>query len=68
MITCSLATMTMASQGAEVIKIEPTLKGDKMRQIGKRRRATYSSDTQELMRCKGDSTGCSKGKKANFCI
>ena len=25
MITCSLATMTMASQGAEVIKIEPTL-------------------------------------------
>ncbi len=34
MITCSLATMTMASQGAEVIKIEPTLIGDKMRPLG----------------------------------
>ena len=34
MITCSLATMTMASQGAEVIKIEPTAIGDKMRPLG----------------------------------
>ena len=34
MITCSLAAMTMAAQGAKVIKIEPPLMGDKMRPLG----------------------------------
>ena len=34
MITCSLAAMTMASQGAKVIKVEPPLVGDKMRPLG----------------------------------
>ena len=34
MITCSLAAMTMASQGAEVIKVEPPEGGDKMRRLG----------------------------------
>jgi len=34
MITCSLAAMTMASQGAKVIKVEPPLMGDKMRPLG----------------------------------
>ena len=34
MITCSLAAMTMSSQGAQVIKVEPPIMGDKMRQLG----------------------------------
>ena len=34
MITCSLAAMTMASQGAKVIKVEPPQMGDKMRPLG----------------------------------
>ena len=34
MITCSLAAMTMASQGAQVIKVEPPQMGDKMRPLG----------------------------------
>ena len=34
MITCSLAAMTMAAQGAEVIKVEPPAMGDKMRPLG----------------------------------
>ena len=34
MRTCSLAAMTMASQGAEVIKVEPPEGGDKMRRLG----------------------------------
>lgn len=34
MITCSLAAMTMAAQGAKVIKVEPPLMGDKMRPLG----------------------------------
>ena len=34
MITCSLAAMTMASQGAEVIKVEPPEGEDKMRRLG----------------------------------
>lgn len=34
MITASLATMTLASQGAEVIKIEPLGIGDPMRMLG----------------------------------
>jgi len=34
MITCSLAAMTMSSQGAEIIKVEPPQMGDKMRPLG----------------------------------
>ena len=34
MITCSLAAMTMAAQGAKVIKVEPPAMGDKMRPLG----------------------------------
>ena len=34
MITCSLAAMTMASQGADIIKVEPPEIGDKMRPLG----------------------------------
>lgn len=34
MITCSLAAMTMAAQGANVIKIEPPVGGDQMRPLG----------------------------------
>jgi crotonobetainyl-CoA:carnitine CoA-transferase CaiB-like acyl-CoA transferase len=34
MITCSLAAMTMSSQGADVIKVEPPGMGDKMRPLG----------------------------------
>ncbi|MDB4135444.1 CoA transferase [Gammaproteobacteria bacterium] len=34
MITCSLAAMTMAAQGAKIIKIEPPLGGDQMRPLG----------------------------------
>ena len=34
MITCSLAAMTMAAQGANVIKVEPPLGGDQMRPLG----------------------------------
>ena len=34
MITCSLAAMTMAAQGAHVIKVEPPIKGDQMRPLG----------------------------------
>ena len=34
MITCSLATMTMSAQGADVIKVEPPGMGDKMRPLG----------------------------------
>ena len=34
MITCSLAAMTMAAQGAKIIKIEPPLGGDQMRPFG----------------------------------
>ena len=34
MITCSLAAMTMSSQGAQVIKVEPPVMGDKMRPLG----------------------------------
>ena len=34
MITCSLAAMTMSSQGAQVIKVEPPIMGDKMRPLG----------------------------------
>ena len=34
MITCSLAAMTMASQGAQVVKVEPPQMGDKMRPLG----------------------------------
>ena len=33
MITCSLAAMTMAAQGAKIIKIEPPLGGDQMRPL-----------------------------------
>jgi crotonobetainyl-CoA:carnitine CoA-transferase CaiB-like acyl-CoA transferase len=34
MITCSLAAMTMAAQGAKVIKVEPPINGDQMRPLG----------------------------------
>ena len=34
MITCSLAAMTLSSQGAAVIKVEPPHMGDKMRPLG----------------------------------
>ena len=34
MITCSLAAMTMSSQGADVIKVEPPAMGDKIRPLG----------------------------------
>ena len=34
MITCSLAAMTMAAQGAKVIKVEPPVMGDQMRPLG----------------------------------
>ena len=34
MITCSLAAMTMAAQGASVIKVEPPIMGDQMRVLG----------------------------------
>lgn len=34
MITCSLAAMTMAAQGASVIKVEPPRGGDQMRPLG----------------------------------
>ena len=34
MITCSLAAMTMAAQGATVIKVEPPIMGDQMRPLG----------------------------------
>ena len=34
MITCSLAAMTMAAQGAAVIKVEPPVNGDQMRPLG----------------------------------
>ena len=34
MITCSLAAMTMAAQGANVIKVEPPVGGDQMRPLG----------------------------------
>lgn len=34
MITCSFASMTLAAQGAQVIKIEPPIGGDVMRHLG----------------------------------
>ena len=34
MVTCSLASMMLVAQGAEVIKIEPPLGGDVMRHLG----------------------------------
>lgn len=34
MITCSFAAMMMRAQGADVIKVEPTIIGDAMRHIG----------------------------------
>ena len=34
MITCSLAAMTMAAQGANIIKVEPPIMGDQMRVLG----------------------------------
>ena len=34
MITCSLAAMNMAAQGASVIKVEPPIMGDQMRVLG----------------------------------
>ena len=34
MVTCSFASMTLAAQGADVIKIEPPLGGDVMRHLG----------------------------------
>ena len=34
MVTCSLAAMTLRSQGAQVIKVEPVRGGDPMRKLG----------------------------------
>ena len=40
MVTCSLATMTLRGQGAEVIKVEPVKGGDPMRKLGTQKAGT----------------------------
>ena len=53
MITCSLAAMTMAAQGAEVIKVEPPAMGDKMRPLGTQKNGVS-----------GFFHNCNRGKKS----
>ena len=40
MVTCSLAAMTLRSQGAQVIKVEPVRGGDPMRKLGSQNNGT----------------------------
>ena len=40
MVTCSLAAMTLRSQGAQVIKVEPVRGGDPMRKLGSQKNGT----------------------------
>jgi crotonobetainyl-CoA:carnitine CoA-transferase CaiB-like acyl-CoA transferase len=40
MVTCSLAAMTLRSQGAQVIKVEPVRGGDPMRKLGSQKHGT----------------------------
>ena len=53
MITAALASMMLAEQGARVIKVEPSDRGDPMRYIGARK-----GDTSSLF------AGCNRGKES----
>ena len=53
MVTCSLAAMTLRSQGAQVIKVEPVRGGDPMRKLG-----SQKNETSALFH------NCNRGKRS----
>jgi crotonobetainyl-CoA:carnitine CoA-transferase CaiB-like acyl-CoA transferase len=53
MITCSFAAMMMRAQGAEVVKVEPTMIGDAMRHVG-----TQKNGISTLF------SNCNRGKRS----
>jgi len=53
MVTASLATMTLAQQGADVVKVEPLGIGDKMRHLGSQKNGIS-----------GVFNNCNRGKKS----